>query len=207
MINKRLFQLSQIILMITGIYIFFKFFPIDIAHALLGPISILFLLVPIIVDKVLHMKLSYQLKIMINLFFTTAFQLGTALYFYHRIASYDIIMHFTSGFVFTLIGFCLYRRFNSNFIDRKTDIFLQLTYAFFFCLFIAVVWEIAEFSGFILFGMDTQHHLTTGVFDTMEDLIVCFIGGVFCSLDYLYYTKKDKSIFKDIVISFDEVNK
>ena len=55
-------------------------------------------------------------------------------------------------------------------IDRKS---------FFFSGFVAVLWEIFEFVADLLTGNDSQNVAATGVADTMEDMMICLVGGLF----------------------------
>ena len=43
---------------------------------------------------------------------------------------------------------------------------------------IAVIWEFFEYGMDLLMAMDLQHVETTGVSDTMTDLIVAFLGSI-----------------------------
>lgn len=151
------------------------------------------------------MKLGYPLKITVLVFSFLSFHLGTALRWFDRGWGYDNITHFLSGTLFTLIGLCLFARIRGR-VDRREEPLLQLTYAFFFSMFIAVIWEIWEFSGFLLFGMDSQQHLKTGVLDTMEDMIACFFGSLIMVLDYILYVRRDTSLLMPIVEWFDAAN-
>lgn len=42
----------------------------------------------------------------------------------------------------------------------------------------AAMWEIVEYTGFLLFGYDSQNVAATGVGDTMEDMMICLAGTV-----------------------------
>lgn len=80
----------------------------------------------------------------------------------------DKLSHFLSGPLFTIVGMCIYYMFSTpekNGIKQKWGI--AATYGLFFSAFIAVIWEVCEFLGFLLTGNDAQNTLTTGVFDTM----------------------------------------
>ena len=68
------------------------------------------------------------------------------------------------------------------------------------------MWEIWEFFCFLVFGNDAQKHLTTGVFDTMEDLIACMVGSAIMLIDYLVYLHFGKGLLMGLVISFDRAN-
>ncbi len=50
---------------------------------------------------------------------------------------------------------------------------------------IAFLWEIFEYCGLVFFQHDASKHFTTGVHDTMQDMIVSMIGGLI--ITYLIY--------------------
>ena len=54
-----------------------------------------------------------------------------------------------------------------------------------FVLMIASLWEFLEYTTDIFLKMDVQHNIDTGVNDTMEDMLVAFIGSVIVSINYL----------------------
>ena len=56
-----------------------------------------------------------------------------------------------------------------------------------------------EYIANMLFGGDAQRVVTTGVNDTMQDIIVAFIGALIVSLVYIFECKTDN---KGIVNSF-----
>ena len=66
---------------------------------------------------------------------------------------------------------------------------------------IASIWEFIEFGSFIFLKMDVQHHLTTGVFDTMENMLVAFLGSIIVSISYLIENKVSKNGFLKKVVS------
>lgn len=198
----KAYRFSQLAYIITGLYIAF-FSGID--RAPLGLVSLLFLAIPTVAERLFKMQLGYPLKTCILLFSLLAFSLGTALRWYDAIWFYDILMHLLSGVFFTLMGLCLYSRISGDY-GRTRNIMLQLTYAFFFSMFIAVVWEMYEYIAFLLTGHDAQHHLTTGVVDTMEDIICCFVGSAVMSADFLIYKWQKKSLLMGPVLSFDLAN-
>ncbi len=171
----------------------------------LGPVSLLFLLIPRMVERLFRMELGYPLKITVLIFCFLGFHLGTALRWFDRGWGYDNVVHLLSGILFTLIGLCFYARIRGG-VNRKEEPLLQITYAFFFSVFVAVLWEIWEFSGFLLFGLDSQHHLDTGVFDTMEDIIACLAGSLVMTVDYVLYLRRDMGLLMGVVERFDAAN-
>lgn len=159
-------------------------------RAMLGVVIPLFLLIPPIAERLLRLKLGYVNKIIVLAFAFLAYNLGTALRFYDRFGMYDNAMHLLSGILFTLFGLCFYARLRKSEIDLRGEWFLQLSYAFCFSMFIAVLWEIYEFLLYVAVGHDAQKHLTTGVFDTMEDIVACALGSLVMAGSYILYAKK-----------------
>lgn len=195
----------------TGVAIFITIYYIAgegaAGRAVLGPVSLLFLLLPLLSRKLLKMELSYSMSSAILIFILFAFQLGVAMKMYDIFDWLDNVQHLLSGVLFTLLGICIYHKLNGyeNKPDKK--LLLQIAFGFCFSMFVAVIWEIYEFSGFILIGHDAQHHLTTGVFDTMEDFIACFIGSIIMAIDYILHVKKGiKTPFSLIADSMYKAN-
>lgn len=175
--------------------------------AALGPVSLLFLLIPKLAEMLFRFKLGNPVKSMVLVFGIIAFQLGVLLRYYDSIALYDIIMHLLSGVVFTLVGFMLYGKFNRLPHKRSENGLLQTVFALSFSMLIAVLWEAAEFAVFLLIGHDAQHHYDTGVFDTMEDLISCLAGSIIVATDYLLSVKWKKRLpLTRLLLSFDRAN-
>ena len=59
------------------------------------------------------------------------------------------------------------------------------------------VWEIFEFTNDAIFQADAQHVMTTGVDDTMLDMIVALLGSVIVVVIYgiEYFLKKKGFIY------------
>jgi len=175
--------------------------------AALGPVSLLYLLIPRLAEKLFRFKLGRPVKSMVILFGVIAFQLGVLLRYYNSVDIYDIVMHLLSGVIFTLVGYMIYGKCNKRPHKRCENCLLQTVFALSFSMLIAVLWEIAEFVVFLLIGHDAQHHLDTGVFDTMEDLISCLIGSLVIAADYLLSVKLKKKLpLTRLILSFDRAN-
>lgn len=173
--------------------------------ALLGPVSLLFLLIPPAGERLFRMKLGMPLRICIVLFCMMGFNLGTALRWYHRFLGFDKVVHFLSGILFAQIGLCLYGRIGGDY-DRGTKVLLQMTYAVCFAMCIAAVWEIFEYVGFLLTGHDSQNVATTGIHDTMQDIIACLLGSGVLILGYWRYHRSGKGLLMRPVLAFDRAN-
>lgn len=161
------------------------------AKALLGFATLFFLAVPAIAKSFLRAE-PYLLYMLSFAFCILAYDFGCVLELFDAVPYLDKISHFLSGPVFTIIGICLYLLItNTNSVPQlKNTALVSTCFGVFFASFIAVIWEVCEFLGFVLTGNDSQHHLTTGVFDTMGDLIACLVGSLFCAGALLLYYKK-----------------
>lgn len=87
----------------------------------------------------------------------------------------DILTHFVAGIISAYFGYDL-----ANIIFRKRGYLGPALSSFFsicFTQFIAVGWEIYEFTMDSLYGLNLQRR-ETGVLDTMTDFCVCAAGSV-----------------------------
>ena len=117
----------------------------------------------------------YRIEYLIYIYLTQV--LGTTCQFYH-LPYYDKIMHFLSGMIFVIIGYVYLQKYIS---------FQKILYIMINCveMSLAFLWEVFEYSGLIFFNYDASHHYTTGVHDTMQDMIVSLLGGLI--ITYLIY--------------------
>lgn len=199
--KKVYFALAALFILFSGYILIFS----GSDRYLLGPVCLLFLLIPPVAERMFRFRLGYPLRIAVLAFCFLGFSLGTALRWFDIYLGFDNMVHALSGILFTMIGLCFYAKASGS-GDRLAKKILQISYAFFFSMAVAVVWEIGEFIGFFLTGHDSQHHLDTGVFDTMEDIMSCFLGSLVMALDYYLYTRSRKSPFMRIVLAFDRAN-
>lgn len=149
-------------------------------NRLLGSLSIILVLfIPIILKKLFNIKISSGLEFIYIIFIFIAYFLGIIINLYNVIWWYDLFVHFLLGIFSGIISLFVLRLFKQN--KDKNKIFNSF-FIICFSLMVAVLWEFCEFSVYILFNKDVQHHLTTGVFDTMQDMIVAFFGSLFMAI-------------------------
>jgi len=113
---------------------------------------------------------------------------------------WDVVLHTGSSLLLGIIGFLLVYVLN-----EKDDINLDLTagfmglFAFVFAVALGALWEIFEFTMDTLFGMNMQKTMfddTSGLTDTMWDLIVDTIGAAIISiLGYGYFRTLENDSF------------
>lgn len=176
---KTLYKLILILYILTLIFItFFSFH-----YSLL--ISLILLLLVCFIPYTL-----YKLEYVSYIYLTQV--LGTTCGFYN-LPYYDKCMHFLSGGIFVIIGYALFKEY----IYKKEILIIFINC---FETAIAFLWEIFEYSGLIFFNYDASHHYTTGIHDTMQDMIFSFIAGLIISfiiykfpsyIDNLYKSQPD----------------
>ncbi len=99
---------------------------------------------------------------------------------------------------FVIIYFFLY----TNRIDANPS--LVVVFCVSFSLAAGSLWEIFEFFMDVTFGFNMQK---TGLYDTMTDLIVNFLGACVVGLwVYRYITKNEDGIIKTLVNRFIQYN-
>ena len=163
-------------------------------------ISLLSLAITFVPDFVASkdiMAMPIGLQALFSGFTFCAMFLGELMDFYERFSWWDTMLHFTSGFMFSLIGYMLFLS-----LSRDSGVRRQLNPAiivmFTVCLSIAcgVVWEIFEFGVDSLFGTNMQRWQSVmpvaqgsalqtvsnfsnpGLINTMKDIICDTLGSV-----------------------------
>lgn len=128
-------------------------------------------------------KIKYKINDKVNfvyiLFIILAHFLGVILRFYDKLLYYDKVVHFLFGFVASYILL---------FFVKNKSVYKTIISIIVLTIFLATMWEIYEYICSIVFNVDPQNNLTTGVNDTMQDIIVAFLGSILYSI--LYYFKK-----------------
>lgn len=114
--------------------------------------------------------------------------LGSTCGFYN-LPYYDKIMHFLSGCIFVIIAYILLKPL----IQLPKLLYIMLN-----CVetAIAFLWEVFEYSGLLLFNYDASRHYTTGVHDTMQDMIFSFLAGLLMTYIIYKYPSYIDSLYK-----------
>ena len=154
------------------------------------------------------------LQVIFTLFTFCAMFLGEMLDFYERFSWWDTMLHFTSGIMFSVIGFILFVSLNrDNGVRRQTNPIIIVMFAVFFSIACGAIWEIFEFAGDSLLGMNMQKWQTSatalqwaesqnvsnisnpGLINTMKDIISDTLGS-FLSIVFILPLAKYKSKYK-----------
>lgn len=129
---------------------------------------------PEIFSKLFRIKISYHVELMYYIFLILALSLGISADLYKTVPLYDKAVHTLSGAGTALIGFYMLRYFKAE----KTPAVFRGMFMIFFSISVAVAWEFFEFFCDKCLGQHMQQLVTTGVDDTMLDMLVATIGAI-----------------------------
>lgn len=137
-----------------------------------------------------------QFELLAIAFIFASLYLGERREFYARFWWWDLALHSSSGILLGILGFLLVYLLNAN-----PDIDLQMQpgfvafFAFCFSVTVGGLWEIFEFAMDQLFGLNMQKPMfgdTSGLTDTMWDLIVDVVGALLVSTYGYVYMRRGK---------------
>jgi hypothetical protein len=143
------------------------------AGAFVALVTLLLTLVPIYFSRRLGVHAPPLFVAAVALFLCATLFLGEVRGFYHRFWWWDIALHLWSAVGFAVMGAVLMLILVRGARLQGAPITVAL-FAFCFAVTIGAVWEIFEFAMDQGFGMNMQK---SGLFDTMEDLIVDCLGA------------------------------
>lgn len=182
---KTIYKILFSIYILTLLFVCLNHYQFNIIISLL-------LLIPI---RWIHYNL-YRIEYLVYIYLTQV--LGTVCRFY-QYPYYDKVMHFLSGMIFTLLAYIFFQKeFHSK---ALLSLFINSIETL-----IAFLWEVFEYSGLILFNYDASRHYTTGVHDTMQDMIVSFIGGLIITFLIYKYPKYIAYLYKQPPDNLEEVS-
>lgn len=139
--------------------------------------------IPKIARHILKIKLPEHMELIYIIFLFFAHFLGSVVNLYSSIYWYDSFTHFVSGILTAILAIAVLFWFQKY--DQKSILF-NIFFMIAFSLMVASIWEFFEFTSDQLLGGDTQKVLTTGVTDTMKDMIVAFLGAILTAIYYGY---------------------
>ena len=123
--------------------------------------------------RLIGIKVSRRFEIAYLLFLVPAMVLGIDFDWYKIIYPFDKIVHTLSG-VLTAFGA---REIIDQASGKPDQMWFKALFSMAFVALVAVLWECFEFSMDQIAGMHMQELISTGVADTMFDMIVALIGG------------------------------
>ena len=148
-------------------------------------------------------KIPIEFHIAIVVFIYATLFLGEVGGFYERFWWWDALLHTGSAIAFGLIGFIILYTLSQTGKIKTNPLWIAI-FAFSFAIAMGVIWEIYEFAMDQLFGLNMQ---TSGLVDTMWDLIVDTLGALIVSIvGYIFLKTGKKSFFGNIIKDFEQKN-
>lgn len=181
-------------LIITMISCYINLVNRDFYNLLQAILGLFILILPMIIYKISKFKLTSDVKFLFYFFSFCTQILGSSLSLYKYFPLWDKIVHFASGILITMIGFILFHIL----LHKKGEIskdngLLSLIFCQSFNISIAALWEVYEYLLFVFFKIDAVNALTKGIHDSLQDMMVCMLGGfliLFCLIPYIYRGKQ-----------------
>lgn len=127
----------------------------------------------------LFFRLPSAYYYVLALFACAAQYFGMMFHFYERFSFFDLLLHFSSGFLLTMYGNYFCRFLVKKYSHPGIPAVITVLFSVFFAVTGAVIWEIYEFLADRFLGMTSQG---IGVADTMEDLIAGSLSAVICGI-------------------------
>ncbi|MBQ8827525.1 MAG: hypothetical protein IJZ90_00075 [Clostridia bacterium] len=166
-------------------------------------LGIIVMFLPSIIQKKFSIEIPNYMTILYFVFLYCAIYLGEVHSFYYVIPYWDSILHAFSGAMLGVLGFVLVDILNSaKNISVKLSPFFVALFAFCFALAVGSLWEVYEFCGDHLFGLNMQKFRTaegivltghSALTDTMKDIIIDTGAALAISvLGYFSFKKRDK---------------
>lgn len=184
------FNILLVIIAVIGSY-YYVFTRDDQLGLILKDASILITItLPYIIEKIFKTKISIVIKTTYIVFIFIAQFLGVTVELYNHISWFDKFTHWLSGIITALLSLSLLSKFK---LYNKKNVLFNIIWMISITLAIASLWECFEYGANILFGGDAQRVATTGVNDTMQDIIVAFIGSIIVSFIYSFECKTDNN--------------
>lgn len=166
---------------------------------LLGDITIpLVLLLPRIFKKIFKIKITDAMELVYIIFIILAQFLGSVVNLYNTTWWYDLFAHFISGVLTSILALVVMDWFGVYNEKKKGFNFLFIIC---FTLMVASIWEFLEYGADTFLKMNVQHSIEKGVSDTMEDMLIAFLGSIIVGVSYLLESKIGKNGFLKKVVS------
>ena len=122
------------------------------------------------------LKRVWSLDCLILGFVFIAYPLGSCVDLFHWLPGFDKVAHTLSGTFVSILALILYYVLKPGHSIERQDKALATTFMVLVSLAVAGLWEIWEYALAGVVGRDLQNVTTTGVADSMQDMIVCALG-------------------------------
>ena len=148
----------------------------DIYHLLISAGTLLVPPALALLHRLLRLRRSSQMDLMIMGFVTLAYPLGACVDLYRRLPGFDKLAHGLSGVFVTVLCVLLFIQLKPDHTIAPSDVPMAMAFAFFGSLAVAGLWEVGEYILSGIVKIDLQRVLATGVSDSMRDIMICLAG-------------------------------
>ncbi|MDR1329275.1 MAG: hypothetical protein LBK23_06710 [Oscillospiraceae bacterium] len=197
--SPRLFALYIVLrVLVIGVLVA-QIFNANWENVLLCVFTLILFMIPSFIEKRAKIDVPDTLEVIVLFFIFAAEILGEIAGYFVNVRGWDTMLHNVNGFLAAAIGLALIDILNreDRFAISLSPVFVAV-FAFCFSMTIGVVWEFFEFGMDVLFGTDMQKntvfadgYIDVGLYDTMKDLLVNFLGAVvFSTLGYFYIKRR-----------------
>lgn len=148
-----------------------------------------------LVLKILRLRPIFEIY-MINIIFAAIASIAGSMLGAYSIRFFDKFLHFTSGLFLTELAYMIFCYLKKDtHIQSKNERILSILFINACNMMIAVYWEFFEYACLIFLNNDAINHYTTGVHDTITDMLVACLGGFIMTYKIIQYYKTDKKNF------------
>lgn len=186
---KKINKIFATILILAGLMYLIKYsIANDFSRILLCICSPILVILPRFIKNKVNDKLTFIYYVYLLILMT----LGCLGRFYSKFTYYDVFAHFMFGFAGCIIGLYILNLFS---LQDKNIVF-NIIFMIFCTLALSSIWEIFEYIASVVFKEDVQNVLSTGVRDTMEDIISALISCSLFQIAYVFKNEKLNNIVK-----------
>lgn len=207
-IYKKIYYVCCVIYALFLGYAFYDCFINQYMHSLMMCFVSLALVFCIpLLFRIMKWNPVYEIYILAIIFMFLASVLGSAYRFYDHVLYWDKYVHCFSGVLGAEVAYLLFCLLKKIQIVNKEDHSVMYVFINAVNIMIAALWELFEYAGLVFFDYDGIRHYTTGVHDSMTDILVCIIGGLVTTFFiYRYYKTGKDNIFSNINKRFHLIN-
>lgn len=183
--------------LITSAYIIYGIMSKEYNYSVNGALTIVTIFIPKALMKIFKIDATVFLKFLVQFFIFISMFLGKVNGFYFKVPHWDTFLHVTSGFIIFLVAYIVFM-IQNNYEVQNVNPILVVTYCVLFGIAMTAVWEMWEFAGDQLLGLDSQGR---SLMDTMKDIITGSIGPVLLApILYSNLNGKKNKLFDDLTI-------
>jgi hypothetical protein len=194
--HKAVFAVYIILRIIVLASLALALFREEYESAFVCVLALILFLLPNILERTLVIEIPDTLEILILLFIFAAEILGELQQYYIHYPYWDVMLHTTNGFVCAAVGFSLVDILCRNKQEkfRLSALYMSIV-AFCFSMTVGVLWEFFEYGMDCFFHTNMQkdtvigNYVDMGLIDTMNDLLVNFVGAVVFSIIGFFHIK------------------